>query len=391
MLRITILVLLLLSLSPLVLWAQEAVPEEAPPPPPPPPVDPNQPLQVNVSVKIVEFQATKGVETGLSAYFRKRDKVDWFGVVHPARLGLLNADVTFPTTTGGGITVFLDNLRLTEGDLEMVLQALANENKASILSRPRGYARVGEPYVMSLKTITEIPYENTQVVGNTAQQTTDFRETGVTLTVTVPEIVDDDGDWFNTKDDSYIRLNIQADVKEEGQRLVVALDDSVSGGTFTVAQNQITAPELVSRSIDTNVWVRNGQVLMLGGLYRNSKNKSLRTAPWLPQAENLAVGLAERLIPGNFLGSPVTATVGNRAVEDSRRELVFFIKCETWRPAFIVDHGFEDEEETSTKRMLPTDVLTDVITGISEIPKGIAEEIVGPQGEGLGSQLGDDN
>lgn len=349
--------------------------------------DPNQPRQVTVSAKIVEFQATKGVDTGLSAYFQKREKTDWWGVVEPPTQGLLTADVTFPTSASA-ITVFLDRIRMTEGDIEMVLQALVDENRASILSNPKVMVMVGQH--TNIQTTQQIPYENTTVVGSTAVQSTDFRPTGVTLDIQALEVHDFDGDWTTTED-TFVKLGVDASVSEEGQRIVIALDDQLVGVT---SSNAIRAPEFVERAIKTTVWVRNGQVLCLGGLYSNAKTKSLATMPWLTQAEDMAVGVAERAVPGDFLGSPVSSVLGNRSTDESRRELVFFIKAEAWRPAYTVleSHGFMDVEEEEEPAAKPADVIRDVLEGVTGIPENIGEGIKKTTGsEGIESELGGGN
>lgn len=380
--RTIISMLIVLCLLAIPAWGQDAPPaEEAPPPPPPPLPGPEDPQQVNVSVKVVEFQTMKQVETGLSAFFARRNEERLYGRVTSGRGAIRTADITFPTSAASrleGLTVFLDRIRTSYGDIEVVLQALVDENRASILSRPKAMVMIGpDKPGTEIKTVREIPYENTTVVGSTTVQATAFRDTGVALTLKVPQVTDDDGDW-TTADDTYINLDVSAEVKELGSRIVIALDDRLAGGS------QITAPVFVTRGVKTNVWVRNGQVLVLGGLYRNTKAKSLETIPWLTQAEDMAVGVAERMVPGNFLGSPLTTTLGHKKTEDGRRELVFFIKSEIWRPAFTVaeEHGFvEAMSQDATRRSLsPRNILTDVLEGITEIPQGIAAGIAGEGG-----------
>ncbi|MFO7975789.1 MAG: hypothetical protein R6V12_14275 [Candidatus Hydrogenedentota bacterium] len=380
-----LIVLLVGLIAPAGFAGEEAPAEEAPPPPPP---DEAAPKQVNVSVKVVEFQTVKSVETGFSAFFARRNKERLYGRVTSGNGAIRTADLTFPTSSGSrleGLTVFLDNISTHYGDIEMVLQALVDENRAYILSRPKAMVMIGaERPGTVIKTVREIPYEDTTVVGATVVQATSFRDTGVALTLKVPKVTDDDGDWA-TLEDTYINLNVQAEVKELGSRIVIALDDSLtSGGT------QITAPVFITRSIQTNVWVRHGQVLVLGGLYRNTKQKSLETVPWLTQAEDVAVGLAERVVPGNFIGAPLSATVGHRNTDDGRRELVFFIKSEVWRPSYLVadEHGFVDLEEETSQKVSPTGLLTDILEGVSDIPQNLGEAITGePTDEGIEAEL----
>ncbi|MDK1021475.1 MAG: hypothetical protein QGD90_07550 [Candidatus Hydrogenedentes bacterium] len=321
-----------------------------------------KPLQVIVSVKIIEFQTTKGVETGLSAYFTKVSRAKPFGQVSTSGSSINTADLTFPTSAAAGISVFLDRISLNEGEIEILLQALVNENRAFILSRPHAIVMVGEPTATIVQTTQEIPYESTVVVGNTAVQVTKFESTGVTLHITVPDIIDDDGDW-NTRNDTYVQLDVKASVQEEGQRIVIALDDQLAGGgdDDIPGRNLITVPEFISRSIATHVWVRDGQVLMLGGLYRNTESRNISTLPWLTQAEDVAVGFVEKVVSGSLSASPLSATVGSRDTLEGRRELVFLIKAEAWRPAFtIVDMlGFEERLDAAPRRP-PADLIRTV-------------------------------
>lgn len=337
-----------------------------------------QPQQVIVSVKIIEFQATKGVETGLSAFFSKVARAEPFGEVSTSDAGITSADLTFPTSTAAGITVFLDRISLSQGEIELVLQALVDENRAFILSRPHAMVKVGEPTPTVIETTQKVPFPSTRVVGSTTIQVTEFKDTGVSLNIKVPEVVDDDGDW-NTRDDTYIRLEVQAAVNEEGQRIVVALDDQLtSGDDFSEAINALLVPEFISRNINTHVWVRHNQVLLLGGLYRNSDTKNIATVPLLSQAEDAAVGVVENLVSGSFSGSPLTTGIGSRDTERSRRELVFLIKAEAWRPAFTIsdDLGLPQEPQAQ-KRRTPADIITSVTQGVADLLTGGNKEQAG--------------
>ena len=132
---------------------------------------------------------------------------------------------------------------------------------------------VGQKTATEIKTTQTIPYESLKVIGTSVVPITQFEDTGVTLTVKVPRVVDDDGNW-STNEDTYILLDIKAEIVEEGQRIVVALDVQLAEGDFLPV---LSAPEFVSRSIETDAWVRHGQVLILGGLFRNTTRQSSQT------------------------------------------------------------------------------------------------------------------
>lgn len=383
MARRIILMVSLLMIGGAWAFAQAPAASPAPLPAPPPPANPNDVKQVNVSVKIVEFQTSKGSETGLSAYFKQRQRTNALGQVL-TNLGYVRAaDVTFPTNTTSAITVFLDQIRLPEDDMEMVLQALVNQDRAFILSQPKAMVTVGSPIPTTIQTTNRIPYQNTVVVGATAVQTTAFRDTGVSLTVQAPAIQDDDGNPATT-DDTYIQLLVSAAVNEQGQQITIALDDRVAtGGIFGAATNAIKVPEFVSRSVATSVWVRHGQVLLLGGLYRNTKNKNLATLPWLTQGENSVLGVIDNVLPTKFLGTPLSSTLGNSTSHFSRRELVFLIKAELWRPAYTVVKELTPVGAESIEPAKKKGSLSGVIQEISDIPKGLLE------GKGDGSDKTD--
>lgn len=330
------------------------------------------PQQVNVSVKIIEFQTQIGSETGLSGYFRQKADPRPYGRVSSGNPAITTGDLTFPTTQSPTITVFLDRMTSKWGDFEAVLQALVSQNRAFILSRPKALVPVGAAAPTVIQTVQEIPYENTIVIGVVTQQVTEFKPTGVNLSVSANQVIDDDGDP-RTTEDIYIQLTLTAAITEEGQRLNVAIAGN--------SANTISVPEFISRSITTTIWVRHGQVLILGGLYRNSRTKTSSSVPWLIQGEELANGLIQRITPFKAPGIPLTQGVGNKKKDEGRRELVFLLKAELWRPSYTVadQYGFTSEEEKKSTKISPTEIITNVLGGLKEIPAGIAEGITGVQ------------
>lgn len=355
--------------------------------------------QVSVAVKVIEFQTGDDISTGLSAYFKQVARTSPYGQSVMPNGAISVADLTFPMATTSGLTVFLDRLSNEYGEFELMLQALQEQNRLFILSRPRAMVTVAEATPTIIETVQQIPFEDTKVFGATVRQVTSFRDAGVFLSVQSPEILDDDGDKRTTHD-TFIRLKLIARVSEEGQRITVALDSVNTGGTVFSQDNEITVPELISREITTDVWVPHGQVLILGGLFRTSAGRAISSAPFLSQAEDMINSTAQRLLPFNAPDIPASSGLGSRNESESRRELVFIVRAERWMPSQTVadEFGFldndsteETEEETLEKKGKPTDVITDVLEGISSIPRGVAEGISGTSDDGgVGKQLGQD-
>jgi len=353
--------------------------------------------QVSVAVKVIEFQTGRDLETGLSAYFRE-GITNAYGTVVSSDGAINTADITFPTSSTSGITVFLDRISNAYGNIEVVLQALEDQNRAFILSRPRAMVPVGEATPTVIETVQRIPYEDTKVFGATAKQITSFRDAGVFLSVQALEVIDDDGDKTTTND-TFINLQLTARVNEEGQRITVALDDDIadSGNIFNNTSSAISVPEFVSREIITNVWVTHKQVLILGGLYRNAVSRDIESVPFLKQTEDFVNSTAQRFLPFSAPDVPVTASIGNRRVDENRRELVFLVRAELWQPSQIVadEFGFLEEgefegegEPEARDPSSPTDVISDVLRGITRLPGSVAEGLSGEQSDSAINQLG---
>jgi len=350
--------------------------------------------QINVTIKIIEFQTSKGTETGLSAYFARRMNPRPYGLVQTGNGVVSGASMAFQSSSTAGITLFLDELSNYYGEFELVLQALVDQNRAFILSQPKVMVPVGAAVPTTISTTQKIPYEKTVAVGATTIQTTDFRDTGVMVNVSALQLYDVDGN-STTTEDVYIQLKLAATVNEEGQRITVALDDntSSSGGVFTRTSNAISVPEFISRSIDTTVWVRNGQALILGGLYRNTKQKNLATLPWLTQGENMLNNVVNQISPINDTPNiPLASPFGNRSNNESRRELVFVVKADVWRKAFTVTEGFglaSDEPVQEGESEGEEDVIKPKESGnfINELIESLtnSEESMGV-GESLGGR-----
>lgn len=335
-----------------------------------------QTQQVDVSVRIIEFQTLRGMETGLSAYFKQRNEPRPYGRVSSGNGAITNADITFPSSTTAGITVFLDRITNQYGDFELVLQALVDQNRAAILSRPKAVVPVGAKTPTVIQTTQDIPYESTTVVGSTAVQITQFEKTGVLLEVQALELIDDDGNP-ETTEDIFIKLQLHGQVQEEGQRITVALDDllAVSGGIIQQTSNAIRVPEFVTREFTTTVWVRHGQVLVLGGLYRNTKNKDLATLPWLTTGQDVFNSMVQRVSPFAVPSVPITTGLGNQRVEEGRRELVFLVKSTLKTFTEIDEFEFVDEAPAEEKDKKPTDVIRDITDIPQELVEGIAGDV----------------
>lgn len=144
------------------------------------------------------------------------------------------------------------------GDTKLLLNALASNNRATILSSPRIVARNGE--TANIQVGQEVPIITSQqtspTTGSTGSvlQTVQYRTTGVILNVK-PVIHSDD--------------QVDLDVSQEVS----------SASTTTTGVN--TSPTFSTRKVQTKLSLKNGTTVLLGGIISNNKSKGNAGIPLL--------------------------------------------------------------------------------------------------------------
>ncbi len=85
------------------------------------------------------------------------------------------------------------------------------------------------------------------------------------------------------------------------------------------------------------------------------------------------------MLPFSAPQVPLSTGLGNQRTQEGRRELVFLLKAELWRPSYTLadDFGLAEKDAAGKKKLSPTDVLSGVMEGISGIPEGIAAGVTG--------------
>lgn len=172
--------------------------------------------------------------------------------------------------------------------LESTIQALDETRGARLLASPQ--ATVQHLEEATMKAVREVPFQQlTESTDGGAVGTTEFREAGITLTVT-PVVAED-----NT-----ITLNVQP--------------------TFSVlAGFQEGQPIIDTREAKTRVRVDNGQIVVIGGLRQKSEVETVSGIPYLMHWKHF----------GKFFRAHATTIVES--------ELVVFIKPEIVYPNTLGD------------------------------------------------------
>lgn len=165
---------------------------------------------------------------------------------------------SFSNVSGGGVAQvgLIDSNFL----LDAAIRLLEEESLVDIVSQPSIVTRNGVP--ASIESTEKVPYlePGSFSTSGTATFSVKTNDVGVKLKVT-PFLIGVDT----------IHLVIFAEVSRLGQDIVIGADSSGS----------ISAPSLNKRSATTEVYVRNGQTVAIGGLIVNEKRTAESRFPFL--------------------------------------------------------------------------------------------------------------
>ncbi len=216
------------------------------------------PDQIMIEVKIVEILNTTGIDFGVELKSEEFSKGTRGGIRQlQTALGFL--DPYFEN----GMDLQFNRWRYGSTVLSARLQVLLSEGKAELLANPRIVTINGK----TAKFIAgnQIPYQTTRLAGTKIVYTTEFKDTGVILIVT-PTIQEND----------FILLQVEPEVTALAGR-----QDVILGGDGTQAIFKASLPIFSTRKIQTNLLVKDGGTLVMGGLYRTDISKKMEKIPFL--------------------------------------------------------------------------------------------------------------
>lgn len=150
-----------------------------------------------------------------------------------------------------GIITLGDFERKTQ--LAASLKLLETEGKAQLLSNPKVITKSGTQANFTVGGEIPVPYSNAQGVG------AEFKKFGVILVV-LPVVIEEKKDTVD--------VQIQLEVSNPDYSKPV-----VASGT--------TIPSMITRQIQTEVELKSGETLVIGGLKRSNRNVSKNRVPIL--------------------------------------------------------------------------------------------------------------
>ena len=213
------------------------------------------PRQVLVEVVIVDVQLSDDTEIGINWDLLSNENYDiTYRQNFTSRLGSTAADAdsissasAFNTTGIGG------DFSVISGTVRHVVSMLQQKRDVEILASPRAMMVSGQS--ATIKAVEEIPFlevSDTAAGGAGALTSTEFKEVGITLTVT--STITDGNNIFLT-------LNAEQSVK--------------------TGESSTGVPIVDSRQVDTSLMLTDGQIIVMGGLRRQEKTKQVDQIPFL--------------------------------------------------------------------------------------------------------------
>lgn len=208
-------------------------------------------LQVVIEARILEVQEGNGRDWGMSWGYNSNnlteaDSSDGGG-------GYLSGTDSYfdASSLSDGITLGLG--LLGSDQFSAVYRNIVEDSSTEILAKPVITTLNGKK--ATIKLTEEVPYKELEYISDSGDATStsyEFKDVGITLEVT--PIITDDG---------MIKIEVTPEISE----VTGYTDDGV--------------PYVSSRKVETNVIVRNGQTLAIGGLIKDTKSTTSTKDPFL--------------------------------------------------------------------------------------------------------------
>ena len=134
------------------------------------------------------------------------------------------------------------------------IDATLNDNSAKVIARPTLSTRNGKEATINITD--KVPILTTTTSNNNTTTTVDYQDVGVKLTTT-PRV-------------SAVNDDVTLDISGE-----------VSTVTGYVTNNNVSAPQISTRNVKTNIRCKNGDTIIIGGLLKQEDIKTISSIPLL--------------------------------------------------------------------------------------------------------------
>lgn len=213
-----------------------------------------------------------------------KDATDTLGFTWPGSINFTEVGspgLAAAGTTWGKVFKVANVMRSTAGTatpFTLKLDALIQEGKAQILSRPRVACQSGKE--AELIVGGEQPIFTTQIAATTGNQGTsvEYKEFGIKLKIK-PVLTDE----------KRIKLGVNVEVSDIGA--VQSIGTTTASSTTTTAQ----AYPLSKRSASTELFLDSGQSMVIGGLIKKKKEEDVTRTPFLSKIPLIGAAFRQKV------------------------------------------------------------------------------------------------
>jgi len=224
-----------------------------------------RPKQVLIEATIMKADVTEDMEFGVDFSILADIGLEAFTNPLSAVNQLIDGSVT-PESTAGAVTTAVGNVSgdggikigVTSNNVSAFVRALDSVTDTTVLANPK--LLVLNRQKADVLVGEKIGYLSTTATATATTQTVEFLDTGTQLTVR--PFVSEDG---------YIRMELKPQVSTARIRDVVP-------GTSNAA---VTIPDEITQELTTNIIVRDGQTIVLGGLFKEETSITRDQVPFL--------------------------------------------------------------------------------------------------------------
>ncbi|MDD5584307.1 MAG: TonB family protein, partial [Candidatus Omnitrophica bacterium] len=215
---------------------------------------------------LTEVKAGELVEITSEVLELRRDSTKELGIDWPSSINLSEIAGKWNTLQRTGDAFFHVN-QWTRAEFSATIDFLIREGKARILSRPYVTCESGKE--ATLMVGGEVPiFSTTAIIGGASGTNVEYKEYGIKLKIA--PVVDREGK---------IKLTLSVDISEVGDALTIG---STSPGVLGNTTSTVAlAYPITKRNISTQLYLNDGETLVIGGLIKQKTDEDLKKFPWL--------------------------------------------------------------------------------------------------------------
>ncbi len=290
-------------------------------------------------VDLIRVEEENMVEIDVQVLELSSDATKTLGFTMPASISVGETPDRFSKTLRGSLDAIWHVFDWPRNEFTATINALVQEGKAKILSRPRLACQSGKE--AELLVGGEKPIFTTEISTGGAGTEVEYKEYGIKLKIK-PTVI---------SEEKKIKLALNVEVSEVGAAEFIGL----------TTQRTAQAYPLTKRNASTELFLNDGQTLAIGGLIKQKTEEDVRKT----------AGLGDIPILGMLFRRKTTKIGGG---EGERGNTELFI---TLTPT-IINQGKEQGKKQISSRSRAEDALFSVTSYARIIQKRILENLVYP-------------